>query len=268
MIYRATMFMTLFLISLVPVQSDAPVNLNPKVESLKMAPSPSPAAAAGNSPTVQPDMCEAACKRCRDGSVTACLSHPITGSEGSILYVRNDGESSLKANVTTLPLNITIVEIDVLKHQTEKVDISVGGSLAISINAGLKGVCVIHMEAPVSPDSFPSYVTYLTPLNGTYVLFVAALVMGGIWACFKFGKRRRHLDGVPYQELEMGRPEFLSSVNGNGETPEGWDQGWDDDWDEEKAVKSSGTNHVGSRPANGLTSRSSNSDGWENVWDD
>ncbi|KAK2971118.1 hypothetical protein RJ640_008542 [Escallonia rubra] len=77
--------------------------------------------------------------------------------------------------------------------------------------------------------------------------------------------RGRHLDEVPYQELEMGKPAFLSSVNGNGETPEGWDQGWDDDWDEEKAVKSSGTNHVGSRPAKGLTSGSSNSDGWENY---
>ncbi|KAK3010809.1 hypothetical protein RJ639_012748 [Escallonia herrerae] len=71
-----------------------------------------------------------------------------------------------------------------------------------------------------------------------------------------------------YKELEMGKPAFLSSVNGNGETPESWDQGWDDDWDEEKAVKSSGTNHVGSRPAKGLTSGSSNSDGWENVWVD
>ncbi|KAK2968182.1 hypothetical protein RJ640_018275 [Escallonia rubra] len=87
-------------------------------------------------------------------------------------------------------------------------------------------------------------------------------------AQFGFGKRGLHLDEVPYQELEMGKPAFLSSLNGNGETPESWDQGWDDDWDEEKAVKSSGTNHVGSRPAKGLTSGSSNSDGWENVWVD
>ncbi|KAK3024846.1 hypothetical protein RJ639_045063 [Escallonia herrerae] len=60
--------------------------------------------------------------------------------------------------------------------------------------------------------------------------------------------------------LELYGPELIKLLC--------WDQGLDDDWDEEKAVKSLGTNHVGSKPANGLTSRSSNSDGWENIWDD
>lgn len=46
-------------------------------------------------------------------------------------------------------------------------------------------------------------------------------------------KRRRHLDGVPYQDLEMGGkkgldPSFVI------ERSDGWDQNWhddDDDWD-------------------------------------
>lgn len=39
-------------------------------------------------------------------------------------------------------------------------------------------------------------------------------------------------------------------------TLEGWDESWDDDWDEEKAVKSPGRNHVANRRANGVSSRS------------
>lgn len=144
---------------------------------------------------------------------------------------------------------------------------NVSGSSSIVLVAE-SGVCIIHMGADVPKDNFhqlPSFDTYITPINGVYLLLVSALIIGGTLTCFTLSKRRRHLDGVPYQELEMGQSELVSSVN--VEAAEGWDQDWDDDWDEEKAVKSPAGNHVTSRTTNGHTSRSK-SDGWGNDWDD
>lgn len=82
------------------------------------------------------------------------------------------------------------------------------------------------------------------------------------------GKRGRHADGVPYRELEMGHPDSPPG-NSNVETADRWDQGWgDDEWDEIKAVKSPRARRNGNVSTNGLTSRSSDRDGWENNWDD
>lgn len=112
----------------------------------------------------------------------------------------------------------------------------------------------------------PSYDQLVTPINGAYFLILSVLIFGATWACCKLGKRRREDGpGVPYQELEMGTTETVSATD--LETVEGWDQGWDDDWDEDKAVKSP-RGHLGSISANGLTSRSTNKDGWEINWDD
>lgn len=131
------------------------------------------------------------------------------------------------------------------------------------------GECVLPVTPPGEGNSIfilPSYDKLLTPVNGAYFLILTVLVFGGTWACCKFRKKSPH-GGVPYQELEMGLPE--ESVPAiNVETAEGWDEGWDDDWDEDNAVKSPGGRHVGSISANGLTSRSSNKDGWENDWND
>ncbi|KAK7827217.1 hypothetical protein CFP56_031314 [Quercus suber] len=129
------------------------------------------------------------------------------------------------------------------------------------------GECVLPVTPPGEGNSIfilPSYDKLLTPVNGAYFLILTVLVFGGTWACCKFRKKNPH-GGVPYQELEMGLPE--ESVPAiNVETAEGWDEGWDDDWDGDNAVKSPGGRHVGSISANGLTSRSSNKDGWENDW--
>ncbi|KAL0359105.1 UNVERIFIED_CONTAM: hypothetical protein Sangu_0759900 [Sesamum angustifolium] len=78
-----------------------------------------------------------------------------------------------------------------------------GGNSSILLNVGNQD-CVIQTGASV-PQGF--YTTYVTPINGTYLFFVAAIFVGGTWGCFKVVKRKRHLDGVPYRELEMEQQE-------------------------------------------------------------
>lgn len=113
---------------------------------------------------------------------------------------------------------------------------SVGGTSSILLEAG-NGNCTFDMDAVVSKDNislqFPSVGTNITPVNGAYALFVLVLIIGGAWTCFKFVKRT-HLEGVPYQELEIGHLKLVSSAN--VEAAEGWDQVWDDYWDEEKGI--------------------------------
>ena len=126
---------------------------------------------------------------------------------------------------------------------------------------------MLHMVSNIPDENFilrlPSYDKILTPVNGAYFLILMVLVFGGTWACCAC--RKKHRNEVPYQELEMALPESASATN--VESAEGWDQDWDDDWDVNVAVKSPAA-LAGSISANGLTSRSSNKDGWENNWDD
>ncbi|KAL5991313.1 hypothetical protein ACLOJK_012220 [Asimina triloba] len=127
--------------------------------------------------------------------------------------------------------------------------------------------------APASALDFfrlPSYATYMTPVYGAYLFFLTALIIGGTWACCKFGRRsRRDGGGVPYQEIEMGLPESSSAVGVNSASADGWDQGWDDDWEEEKAVsRTQEIRRAGNVSVNGLTSRSGNKEGWDDDWDD
>lgn len=143
------------------------------------------------------------------------------------------------------------------------------GSLTIVLHAGNEN-CTIHKGAVVPEDNinlqYPTFDTYITPINGAYVLFASALIIGGTWTCFKSWKgRRARVDGIPYQELEMGQSDLVLSVN--VENSEGWDQSWDDDWDEEKGVESASGNSGRSITGNGNISRS-NSRGWRNDWDD
>ncbi|KAL0452649.1 UNVERIFIED_CONTAM: hypothetical protein Slati_1243000 [Sesamum latifolium] len=137
-----------------------------------------------------------------------------------------------------------------------------GGSSSILLNVGNQD-CVIQTGASL-PQDF--YTTYLTPINGMYLFFVAAIFFGGTWACLKVVKRRRHLDGVPYRELEMEQQE--SDPSFVVETPEGWDQNWDGDWDEEKAVKSPDEKHIGKVLENGASLKYINTTQWGSDWDD
>lgn len=211
---------------------------------------------------------------CRDlKNMIACLSNGGTGPEGSFVIVENNEDTTVKVNFTIFPSNSTFEKIELQKHQAKKINISelIDGSQSIVLDAG-NGNCTIHIasSAPeVNSGKNNEWVgTNVKPTHGAYILVLMVLIGGGVCACFKFRKRGRHLDGVPYQELEMGQPEPISVVN--VETEGGWDEDWDDDWDEEKAVKSPGGKSLrhGKVNGNGVASRSSHDNGRGNDWDD
>uniref|UniRef100_A0A803NRT2 DUF7356 domain-containing protein n=1 Tax=Cannabis sativa TaxID=3483 RepID=A0A803NRT2_CANSA len=225
------------------------------------------------------------CPRENQIHMTACLFSSSNANMELLLRVQNDGGSPLEVNVTT---SNTLKKIQIPEHHIKEVSISDTGNSSVELNAG-NGACIIHLELPALDNGFlkrdngslkhdngflkhdygffkhfSNYNDYATPVNGAYFLFFTVLIIGGMWSCCcLFGGKKRHTDGVPYQELEMGH-----SSNGHVETEEPWDQGWDDDWDEIKTVKSPMAHRNEIVSTNALTSRSSDADGWENNWDD
>lgn len=140
------------------------------------------------------------------------------------------------------------------------------------LNAG-SGNCIVRLKQPTPGGNFYKnfpYLSHVLPIHGVYLFFATVLVIGVVWACCKFGKSERHVDAVPYQELEMSRTEADSPTAVDVEMAEGWDESWDDDWgDEIREVKSSPSQiRVGNRSANGHMSKSSNKDGWDDNWND
>ncbi|GKV04331.1 hypothetical protein SLEP1_g16497 [Rubroshorea leprosula] len=219
------------------------------------------------------ETCEGVSKMCKDNnSLTVCIKSSEIGSKELVLLFKNEGNETLKVHpVPSNSVKYPFEELDIPKHENKTSNITVAFNQRVNLtfDAG-HGNCVIQVD-PLDPKKgvfhLPSYDQLVTPVNGAYFLIAAILIFVVTWTCCKFKKRRRQLDGIPYQELEMGRPESMSAATGV-ETAEGWDQGWDDDWDEENAVKPPAGHHLGNISANGLTARSPNKDGWENDWDD
>ncbi|KAK8548226.1 hypothetical protein V6N13_054969 [Hibiscus sabdariffa] len=220
------------------------------------------------------ETCDGIVSRCEDqSSLIACIEDFGTGSNGNVIVVlvHNRGKKILNVNLAG-PYGASFPKIlGVPRHGTQKINVSLTFSEpgAMVLTAG-NGDCILPLDPYVSKIYFfsklPSYTKLLTPVNGAYFLIVAVVISAGSWACCVFSKSRRHDDGMPYQELEMGMPESMAATN--VETAEGWDQVWDDDWDEDKAVRSPVGGNVGSISANGLTTGSSNRDGWESDWSD
>ncbi|RZC62971.1 hypothetical protein C5167_024720 [Papaver somniferum] len=223
------------------------------------------------------EKCSAKSNKCttEQKDMIACLL-PI-GLQEFFLLVQNEGESNLEVNISvSASVKADLKELKIPKHRAKKTSVSViaEGISTISLHAG-SGECVLHTGRPVSPKPKANYFRTITqmpfyttltqsPIYGAYFLFVVALVIGGSWACCKFGKRdQQHGTGVPYQELEM-----TSSSVVNVESADGWDNSWDDDWDEGEAVRSPGRQQTGNLSANGLTSRPPGKDEWGNDWDD
>ncbi|KAK8485405.1 hypothetical protein V6N13_047120 [Hibiscus sabdariffa] len=214
------------------------------------------------------ETCDGIVSRCEDqSSLIACIKDFGTGSNKIVVLVHNRGGEKINVNLAG-PYGASFPKIlGVPGHGTQKINVSLTFSEpgAMVLTAG-NGDCILPLDPYVSKIYFfsklPSYTKLLTPVNGAYFLIVAVVISAGSWACCVFSKSRRHDDGMPYQELEMGMPESMAATN--VETAEGWDQVWDDDWDEDKAVRSP----VGGNVANGLTTGSSNRDGWESDWSD
>jgi hypothetical protein len=169
--------------------------------------------------------------------MTACVSYPGTGPKQLQLVVVNDGDSPLKVKVTILPANESHSAngaIDIPKHETKKITIKTDfkGSSSIILNVG-PGDCIIQLQDQLEPNIYSSY---LTPTNCAILLLIFAMIIGVSWVIFKSVKENRHLNGIPYQELEMGQPESI--LSSKEEKNIGWDESWDDDWDEDNDIKS------------------------------
>ncbi|KAL5569643.1 hypothetical protein UlMin_026218 [Ulmus minor] len=247
---------------------DPTIKLPPEI-----SPSPSPSSSPAPAPAASgltTEKCTAAFKTCHYQNLinmTACW-HDSSNANMKLVLVQNDGDNSLKVNVT---INSTLSEIDISEHHSKTINVPDGESPSVMLNAG-NGKCTIQLESPAPNNRFfkslPYDMGHLTPIHGAYFLAFTALIVGGTWACCMLGKKGRQGDGVPYQEIEMGRPD--SPLGNNVEMTDRWDQGWDDDWDQMKTVKSPRAHQNGNPSVNGnsLTSRSSDRDGWGNEWDD
>lgn len=218
--------------------------------------------------------CNRASRSCQLKNIAACLTYSRNGShEEGFLLVQNNLKAPLHVKIMILPANNTIKEIDLPSHQMEKIKISLEVELSSAIALNTRdGDCVIQAaaRAPAPENHFqkyPSYSTYITPQNGVY-LVILLVIVGGTLTCFKSRIRARHLDGVPYHELEMGNSPALSSLDLEESEVENWDQDWDDEWGDEKPVKSGGENPVMVKQANGLTTKLPNSNGRRKEWDD
>lgn len=275
MILRGFLIITVFI--LLPLESHAfpPLYTFRHVyEQTNVSPSPSPShggnLASGGSTFRQ--FCNGASRSCQLKNITACLIYSQSGSHEDIcLFVQNNGENPHNVTITILPANKTIGAIDLPSLQLKKINIS--SDIDLSSTVALKtsnGDCVIRTGAPPPESHYrkkSSYGTYITPIYGAYLVIIL-FIIGGILTVFKSRSWGRHLDGVPYHELEMGNSNAVLSPNVKENKKENWDEDWDDEWDDEKPVKSGGENDVIVKHANGSTTKLQNSNGRRKEWND
>ncbi|CAN1134159.1 hypothetical protein LINPERPRIM_LOCUS16263 [Linum perenne] len=209
-------------------------------------------------------------RRCTDqNSLTACFLRFDDASRTFVVLVQNNGEQSLSVELSA-PNTQDDASIQIAKHESKKINLQVGKSEVVSLNAG-NGECVLHMDPSLVQSQgnyvfrLPSYDQLLTPVNGAYLLILTVVLFGIMWGCCCLFRKSRVQGELPYQELELSA--LNNELSNDLETAEGWDEGWDDDWNDDASVKSPAT-HAGSISANGLTARSANRDSWEKNWDD
>ncbi|KAD5961550.1 hypothetical protein E3N88_13023 [Mikania micrantha] len=137
-------------------------------------------------------------------------------------------------------------------------DVDLSSAIALTTS---DGDCIITSAAAPPPENHyhkhSSYETYITPINGAYLVFLL-LVVGGILTFYKLRTRGRHLEGIQYHELEMGNS---AAENMEKNETENWDEDWNDDWDDEKPIKSSTDDHVLVKQANDIPTKLPNSNG-------
>lgn len=264
MILRGLLFVVILIV--LPLQSYA---LSPLYsfrhlyEQSKVSPAPSPSngvdLTTGGLNFQQ--SCDKASRSCQLKNIAACLTYSQIGLHEEIfLFVQNNDKNPLHVKIMILPTNNTIKEIDLPIHQINKIKISpdIDSNAAIALNTSF-GDCVIAPESKY--QKYPSYSTYITPVNGAY--FVVLLFMiGGALTFVKRKMHSRHIDGVRYHELEMENSAALSSLE-NG--TENWDEDWDDDWGDKKNAKSGDQNHV---KVEQLNTKLPNVNGRRKEWDD
>lgn len=215
---------------------------------------------------------------CQKGVLVACLLQSGNESTEFSLLVQNTGADDLNVNLKS-PSNIKIdsKSFNLPKHSNKKVNLTADASrgLRIILNTGEGKDCVLQTKTSAFDwfQQFPAYAAQVRPMHGAYFLFATIIIIGGTWACCKFGKAEKRVDaGIPYQQLEMAATRTQTAPAVANEVPaDSWDQGWDDDWDDEEAVvRAASKQSTENAPSNGLSSRSVNhsKDGWEIDWDD
>ncbi|KAL5232415.1 hypothetical protein ABZP36_031191 [Zizania latifolia] len=224
--------------------------------------------------------CDDPMHRCSvPGEFTACLQISQDASIQPFVIVRNEGQNVITVSVEATP-NIIIdnkkLPLQLAKGFSGEVNITYdnpnGGE--IKVMSG-DGYCLLHPKQTVSDwqqsfQQLAAYATRTNPIYGASFLVFTVVLVGVVCACCKFA-RRKHADGVPYQQLEMGTQAPNSGVENTRSTVDGWEDGWDDDWDDEEApAKPSDKKPSGSISANGLSLRpqTNGKDGWDVDWDD
>ncbi|GMI73225.1 hypothetical protein HRI_000991800 [Hibiscus trionum] len=213
------------------------------------SPSPSPLFSPSSSPSPSPapgpsnNGCWLQPNNCHDGSLTACVHPSSTGSKEVILFVKNEGETTLTVNVSmshAKQMNMNNTQIPPHRIKEVKITVNVAGNASIQIDAGNMG-CVIYIVSTAPRGGILDYIplaTHISPVSGASLLILTALVIGSGCACYKCGKRG---EGTPYQQLEMAQPASPNNV----ETAQGWEQDWDDDW--RQTANGSSVNGLSSR---------------------
>ncbi|KAL0916197.1 hypothetical protein M5K25_013689 [Dendrobium thyrsiflorum] len=223
--------------------------------------------------------CDTVNVTCQTGVLVACLWQSGVESREFFLLVQNTGTDDLNVNLKS-PSNIKIdsKSLNLTKHSNKKVNLNVDASkgLKIVLSSGKGKDCVLQYKKSTSDwfnyPQIPSYAAQVRPLHGAYLLFATITIVGGTWACCKFGKKEKIVDaGIPYQQLEMATHTQSASLPANEVPADSWDENWDDDWDDEEAVvRTTAKQPTENAPSNGLSSKSANpnKDGWEIDWDD
>lgn len=216
--------------------------------------------------------------------LVACLRAAGNEMQELSILIENRGEVSLQVNITTpvflkADSNLTLGKGKSITVQVTIIDQALRNiTLSKIIIDGGNGNCSLDvpnqlLNAPYKQRFFEgfSYTAIITPMFGVYLLLFTVLAIGGSWMCCKLRRKRRHGDGIRYQELEMNLPESTLPITTGGkpeaENMDGWDEVWDDSWEDAEAARSS-SRPMESLSSKGLASRKSNRDGWDNSWDD
>ncbi|RLN29512.1 uncharacterized protein C2845_PM05G34430 [Panicum miliaceum] len=229
------------------------------------------------------EKCDASHKCSSGKEFSACLVSDNASVGSFVITVQNEGQNEINVTVKEpsnrdidkKPLHLangTFGQMNIKYSSPDGWNITLdGGNEECSIHIGqsVKRQSVSDLQQQF--QMFAAYATRLNPIYGAYIFVFTVVLVGIVYACCKFAKRRGN-DGVPYQQLEMGAQASNSAVVDNTtSTTDGWEDGWDDDWDDEEApARPSDKKPTSSVSANGLSLRSqtNSKDGWDVDWDD
>lgn len=225
--------------------------------------------------------CVDASQTCRiQEDLFACIRRDdIANFDKWVILVQNVGGTILDVNIT-VPTSVLIdhFTLKLAKEESRKINISTATgpkNVTIIVNTG-KGSCMLQINVkPSLYDWIPAYSAKSTPIYGAYFMLFIIIIVGCIFACYKFSNRKREAsDGIPYQQIEMGNQTQSATGIVKERASSGWDESWDNEWDEEESTvgPSSSDNRLranGNGSSNNIPSKlnNDNKDDWDSDWD-